>query len=337
MDRGGPGPRRPVTAPGRARAVRGRAPSAGCWRPTPGRTARTARCGRRGHCRRSPRRPGTAARVPGRRARSRPGSTGRAAPRGAGRRARPRSACARRLCEPRSFRISLTRGNHCGSDGRNARNGRSSQNQVPLPHSYAPASAATTDARVSSAYVQISPSICLVDASDAFTASAMRVASSYANASFTCARIDVCCITFAAQPRDHHTVVDLDVTVDEDSLARYLDVVEHDERVLFVEAGRERVVEGGPRERVAVAAQHVQPGRSPSGSENAERVLRRPGLVRAAAARGRRRARRRTAPASRGTRAPRTTMPCSVSRDLVQGDLAVPRGGRRAPCRRWGG
>ena len=47
--------------------------------------------------------------------------------------------------------------------GRSAANGRSSENQTPLPYSYAPASAATRiAARASSAYVQISPSICLV-------------------------------------------------------------------------------------------------------------------------------------------------------------------------------
>ena len=49
---------------------------------------------------------------------------------------------ASRLCAPSSLMISLARGNHRGNVGRIARNGRSSQNHTPLPHSWAPASAA---------------------------------------------------------------------------------------------------------------------------------------------------------------------------------------------------
>ena len=83
------------------------------------------------------------------------------------------------------------------------------------------------------------------------------------------------------------------------ALARHLDVVEDDERVLLVEAGRQRMVE---RIRVRASTRCRGTGRSapacPSGSRSSART--RAGASAAADGRGTPRSRRRTARASRG-------------------------------------
>ncbi len=130
--------------------------------------------------------------------------------------------------------------------------------------------------------------------------------------------------------RKHDRAVDVGLTVDEDAVAGHLDVVEDDERVLFVEAHRQRMVEEvrlGSRR--AVAAQEDQAGRVHRDRE-AQRVLGRD--VRAAAGdRDRRRSRRRTAPASRGC--VRRVRRC---RARCRRPCATARGCRRTRCRsRW--
>ena len=98
----------------------------------------------------------------------------------------------------------------------------------------------------------------------------------------------------------HHRVVDVEVAVDEDPLARHLDVVEDHERVLLVEAGRQRTVE---RVGAGRATRCRGTGRSSPGvSIGIEKLSAYGGRWHRAAAdgRGRRRSRRRTAPAWRG-------------------------------------
>ena len=153
----------------------------------------------------------------------------------------------------------------------------------------------------------------MVAASSAFTALAMRVASSYANWSLTTARIVVCCMTLRDPARGHDLVVDLDVSVDEDSIPGHFDVVEDHERVLLVEAARERVIEPSPGQREAVATQHLHARVCSSAPRRRARTALRPsgmgcpGYTRSSSANG---------ASVASTRAPRTMMPCSVSSAL---------------------
>ena len=107
----------------------------------------------------------------------------------------------------------------------------------------------------------------------------------------------------------HHLVVDLDVAVDENPVARNLDIVEDQKRILFIEARRQRMVEAVrvPAQLsrqmnfspgVAIGMQNDSANLSPSSGSG------RPGYTASSSANG--------ASVDR-MRAPRTTMPCSVS------------------------
>ena len=98
-------------------------------------------------------------------------------------------------------------------------------------------------------------------------------------------------------PGGHHGVVGVTIRIDEDAIARHLDIVEDHESVLLVEAARQRMVEQIRPGRAAIAANELQPGRVHWNAERQRHTHRR---LRAAASRDRRRSRRQTAPGSRG-------------------------------------
>jgi hypothetical protein len=72
--------------------------------------------------------------------------------------------------------------------------------------------------------------------------------------------------------RRHHAVVGGEVAVDEQPVARHLDVVEDHECVLLVEAAREREIEAVVRRRHRIATEELQPRRA-DGYAEGERIF----------------------------------------------------------------